>query len=286
MLTRIAPTPSGYLHLGNAVNFVLTWLAARQRDGRVLLRIDDLDADRKRPEYVADVFHALDFLQLDIDLGPSSPDDFERTWSQRHRLDSYAGTLTQLRESGTVYACGLSRKQVLAHGGTYPAWGRSQGLSLDEPGVAWRFRAVGNGEQDFVVRRRDGLPAYPIASLTDDHDFGVTHLIRGDDLRESTVRQGQLAQVLGWTDFLNVPIWHHPLLLNADGQKLAKSAGDGNVGPASVRAMRERGDGPRVIYEQVARLLNVPAEAARTLGELRRAASPLGTLFTAVSSVK
>lgn len=293
MLTRIAPTPSGYLHLGNAVNFVLTWLAARQRGGRVLLRIDDLDADRKRPEYVADVFETLDWLGLDYDLGPTGPDDFETNWSQRHRQNRYEATLAELVGRGAVYACGLSRKQLAAYGGAYPAAGREQNLSLDTPDAAWRFRIDESGQdgpvRDVVVRRRDGLPAYQIASLTDDVDFGVTHLVRGQDLIESTYLQRRLAEQLNWSTFLDAQVWHHPLLTQ-NGQKLAKSAGSGATGPASVRAMRAAGEGPGRVFGVVSLLLgeplNVSSNAPHSLAHLL-ARKPLpDALFAAIKTVK
>lgn len=285
MLFRIAPTPSGYLHLGNAVNFVLTWLTARQRGAQLLLRIDDLDADRKRPEYVDDIFRTLDFLGLDYDLGPASPNDFEANWSQRHRLARYIDTLDQLRASGTLYACGISRRALQAHGVTYPTEGRAQQRSLDELDIAWRFRAEGDGSADFVVRRRDGLPAYQIASLTDDHDFDVTYLIRGQDLLESTDRQRQLASALGLSDFLNAQVWHHPVLLDENGNKLSKSAGDGGVASTSIRALREQRIGPGLVYGQVARLLNAPPEAAHRLTDLLTWGVS-ANLFSPVESVK
>ncbi|MBO0947062.1 glutamate--tRNA ligase family protein [Fibrella forsythiae] len=285
MLFRIAPTPSGYLHLGNAVNFVLTWLAARQRGAEILLRIDDLDADRKRPEYVDDIFRSIDFLGIDYDVGPASPADFAANWSQRCRLDYYSDTLNRLRDAGTLYACGLSRRALQAYGPTYPAEGRQQQLALDTPNVAWRFRADGNGEADFVVRRRDGLPAYQLASLTDDQYFGVTYLIRGQDLIESTDRQRQLAVALGWTDFLQARVWHHPLLLSSEGKKLSKSAGDGFIAETSIRAMRERSNVPEMVYRQVARLLKAPAEAEHSLKELLLWGIP-DNLFRSVQTVK
>ena len=124
MLFRLAPTPSGYLHLGNAVNFVLTWLAARQRGAQLLLRIDDSDTARKRPEYVDDIFRAIDLLGLDYDLGPISSSDFEANWSQRHRYDQYVSTLNSLREAGALYACGLSRRELQHYSPAYPTAGR------------------------------------------------------------------------------------------------------------------------------------------------------------------
>ncbi|MBO0929499.1 glutamate--tRNA ligase family protein [Fibrella aquatilis] len=269
MLFRLAPTPSGFLHIGNAVNFVLTWLAARQLGGQLLLRIDDLDTTRKRPDYVADIFQTIHWLGLDCDLGPTDPDDLEQRWSQWLRLEQYAATLTQLREANALYTCTLSRQEWLAleASGNWQQLDR-QAAAFAQPDQAWRFRALGSGHADFVVRRRDGLPAYQIASLTDDHLYGVTHIIRGQDLDESTDRQAQLAEALGWTDFLDTSVWHHPLLLDQADQKISKSAGHGHNGPTSVRVMREAGEPPTRIYEAVASLLQLPAGVGATLPDL------------------
>ena len=285
MLFRLAPTPSGYLHLGNAVNFVLTWLAARQRGAKLLLRIDDLDAARKRPEYVNDIFRTLDFLGLDYDLGPISVHDFEANWSQRHRLDRYVDTLDKLRAAGVLYPSALSRREVLVYGATYRADSLVQSLSLDTADVAWRFRAKGGSTGDFVVLRRDGLPAYQIASLTDDHDLAVTHLVRGQDLFESTDRQRQLALVLGWADFLDAQVWHHPVLLDKEGNKLSKSAGHGAISQTPARSMCKQGCVPTVVYKQVARFLNAPSEVAHSLNDLL-AWGVADNLFTAIHTVK
>jgi glutamyl/glutaminyl-tRNA synthetase len=269
MLFRLAPTPSGFLHIGNAVNFVLIWLAARQLGGQLLLRIDDLDTTRKRPDYVADIFGTLDWLGLDYDIGPIGPDDLEKQWSQWLRLDQYAETLTKVREANALYTCALSRQQwhELEVETNWSALNRDSGL-FGESDLAWRFRIPGNGSADFVVRRRDGLPSYQIASLTDDVFYGVTHIVRGQDLAESTTRQAQLARALGWANFEQTAVWHHPLLLDNAGQKVSKSAGHGHNGPTSVRVMRESGEPPTRIFEAVASLLQLPPEIDVTLPQL------------------
>lgn len=97
-MTRMAPTPSGFLHLGNMYNFILNWLWARANNGKVLLRIDDADTERKRKEYLDDIFRVLEKTGLDWDLGPTGPDDFERNWTQAQRNDIYASLLATLRE--------------------------------------------------------------------------------------------------------------------------------------------------------------------------------------------
>lgn len=251
---RYAPTPSGYLHAGNALNFLLNYLVARARGGRILLRIDDLDADRKRPEYVQDIFDSLHWLGLDWDEGPRDPADFEARWSQHHRLHLYEKALDQLRQTGLLFACRKSRRELAPYEGRYPVEFRDQGLSLDDPDVAWRIRTPGDVElSDFVVRRRDGVPAYQLASLVDDRHFCITHLIRGEDLRPSTMAQLYLARCLEWEVFLSTPVLHHPLLLDAGGEKLSKSAG-----AASLRAARERGKTPASIFALAAPWLEAP----------------------------
>ena len=119
MKSRFAPTPSGYLHIGNGFNFVLTWLHARTRGGNILLRIDDLDKGRVRPEYVEDVFRTLDWLGLDWDEGPFGPSDLERKWSQHLRLDRYRSAIDELAFREIAFACALSRVQIIQSGG-YP----------------------------------------------------------------------------------------------------------------------------------------------------------------------
>ena len=236
-MLRMAPTPSGFLHRGNLLNFYLNWHAARSKGARLLLRIDDLDADRKRPEYVAGIFETLHHAGFDWDIGPGTGmtdtarcvADFEACWSQHHRIDLYNELLARLRDTGLLFACRKSRKDIAAAGGVYPPDFREQGLSLDNPDVAWRIRTAGLDPtmQDFVVRRRDGIPAYQVASVADDLHFGVTHIIRGEDLEPSTRAQIWLAGLLGETAFGEIRFLHHPLLRNERGEKLSKSAGDG-----------------------------------------------------------
>lgn len=265
--TRLAPTPSGYLHLGNALNFVLTALVARTASdgGHLLLRIDDLDADRKRPEYVADVFETLDWLGIEWDEGPSGPDDFEARWSQKHRLPLYFNALEKLRTAGLLFACAKSRRDLAPFEGRYPAEFRQQGLSLDAPDVAWRVQTPDDFPlPDFVVRRRDEVPAYQVASLCDDRHFEITHLVRGADLRDSTLAQRWLAAQVGWNDFLNVPVWHHDLLTDpATGDKLSKSAG-----AASLRAWREAGRDSAAVFQLAAQQLQLADREIRNLNDL------------------
>lgn len=275
---RLAPTPSGFLHAGNALNFIFNYLIARCQGGRLVLRIDDLDAERKRDIYVQDIFETLDWLGLDYDEGPGlgarssggehwsvqTVSDFEQNWSQFRRLPLYIKMLNDLREKGLLYACGKSRREISAFQGVYPIAFRDQGRSLDEPDVNWRIRTPdGFPLPDFVVRRRDGIPSYQIASLADDLHFGITHIIRGADLAPSTAAQRFLAQCLDLKDFAKIQFLHHPLLMDETGEKLSKSAGSG-----SLRAIRDRGGKPQMLFAMAARMLGLPEKGYGNLGDL------------------
>lgn len=285
---RFAPTPSGYLHPGNALNFTLNWLVARHCGGNILLRIDDLDAERKRPEYVQDVFESLVWLGLDWDEGPgiydlqyatyvqehtniglrvsAACDDFEKNWSQHRRLPLYFSVLEKLRDTGLLFACRKSRRDLAPFAGMYPAEFRDQNLDLDDPDVAWRIQTPpGFPMPDFIVRRRDGLPAYQVASFADDIHFGMSHVIRGEDLEASTQAQRFLAECLGEKVFFSIQFLHHPLLTNEMGEKLSKSAG-----ASSLRAMREQGEGPREVFRKTAALLGYAANEIDTADDLLR----------------
>lgn len=222
---RLAPTPSGYLHAGNIYNFQRNVDIARSHpDGKILLRIDDMDAARTRPEYIVNIFETLDNLGIVPDEGPKSLLDFEENWSQRLRMHLYVDALERLRAGGHLFACGLSRAELAPFGNSYPVKLRHQGLSLDDPGVNWRIKTPeGFVLPDFVVRRRGGLPAYQLASVVDDLYFDITHIVRGADLLSSTLAQKYLAQCLGAPEFQEIVILHHPLLLDEHGQKLSKS---------------------------------------------------------------
>jgi glutamyl/glutaminyl-tRNA synthetase len=243
MITRLAPTPSGFLHTGNIYNFLLNWLWARASGGQVLLRIDDADAARKRPEYLEDIFRVLDWLGLDWDMGPTGPEDFEKHWTQAKRVDLYTNLLDELMGKQLVFACSCSRKQ-LGSDGPYPGHCLSKQLPLDTPDVAWRIRmgsetgvsfvdkAMGHVNINltdttgcFVVRKKDGMAAYQLASLADDRHFGVTHIVRGQDLLPSTAMQLYLDGLLDRPYLQHCGFWHHPLLTGHEGDKLSKSAG-------------------------------------------------------------
>lgn len=255
--TRIAPTPSGYLHLGNALSFLVTAALAQKTGAGILLRIDDLDQQRARPEYVQDIFDTLRFLEISWDEGPRHREEYETRYGQVHRLALYHKALNQLREEGHLFACTCSRTEVLRQSpdGTYPGTCCDKGIPLDTPSVSWRLHT--SAEQTvqvkhldgsattaslpkdmhyFVVRKKDGMPAYQLTSVVDDLHYGVDLIVRGADLWPSTLAQLCLASLLREPRFGEASFCHHPLLTDANGVKLSKSAG-----AESIRHLRERG---------------------------------------------
>lgn len=275
--TRLAPTPSGLLHPGNGLSFIMTWAVARAKNGHVVLRIDDLDKVRTRKPYVEDVFRTLEWLDLDYDEGPGGVDHFFSHWSQHTRLDYYQHFLQQLRQQGQLFACTCSRKQIqaLSPDGSYPGTCLTRELGFNAPQTAWRILPPEPGQSvevnkwregqqtatlqeidAFVVRQKNGFPAYQLASLADDEHFRINFIVRGADLWTSTLSQLYLAGLLGAARFQNAVFWHHELLKGADGEKLSKSKGAG-----SLHAWREAGESPTVLFQKASAMLGLDERA-------------------------
>jgi glutamyl/glutaminyl-tRNA synthetase len=279
-VSRIAPTPSGFLHIGNAANFLLTWLAVRLRGGRLLLRIDDLDRDRCRPEYVDDVFTSLEWLGIEPDSGPSGPADFYAHYSQTMRYDEYRNAMERMQQHGAhLFACDCSRKR-LAGERLYPGTCRDAGRELAAMQTAMRIAVPDNtvvtvGREpvaldrtmgDFVLWRRDDIPAYQLVSVIEDKRSGVNLIVRGRDLFESSAAQLFLAPFLGAETFANATFLHHDLIRRPDGGKFSKSDLD-----LSLFQMR-RGMGEQrarfAVFEAVLGLLGLPPKPVETPQEL------------------
>lgn len=271
--TRLAPTPSGFLHEGNALSFICTWAVARAVGGKVWLRIDDMDAARCRPEYLDDIFYSLDWLGLDYDEGPADVTDFLRNHSQQLRLADYHAALDRLRLAGHLYACTCSRAEIrrLTDDSRYPGRCRARALPLDAPRTAWRVHVPADTEVsfqdwmrgtrrvnvagylgDFVVRQKNGGPAYQLTSLIDDLNFGINFIVRGEDLLPSSGAQLFLAQLLGETAFAHTVFWHHRLVKDDDGEKLSKSKG-----ATAIREWRDSGRSPQPLYQTAADWLQI-----------------------------
>ena len=248
--TRLAPTPSGYLHLGNVLSFAVTAAIAQTEGAKILLRIDDLDRGRASENYLQDIFDTLNFLELPYGNGPHSLSEFEREWSQVTRLPIYNEVIDQLIKRQLVFACTCSRAETaqLTVDSAYPGTCLHKNLPLDMPGAALRLitsddeplsmrqwqgitltESLPKNMHNFIIRKKDGFPSYQLTSLTDDMHFGVNLIVRGTDLWPSTLAQLYLAKALDYTGFNETQFYHHLLLKDMDGKKLSKSAGATSV---------------------------------------------------------
>ncbi len=241
VVTRFAPSPTGYLHIGGARTALFNWLYARGRNGRFLLRIEDTDRARSTPEATAAILKGLEWLGLDWDDEPVS--QFEGR--ARH-----AEVARAMLANGTAYKCFSTAEEIAAFRDAAKAEGRSTlflspwrdadpATHPDAPFVI-RLRAPRDGQtvvrdavqgdvtfgndqlDDMILLRSDGTPTYMHAVVVDDHDMGVTHVIRGDDHLTNAARQIQIYQAMGW----DVPVFAHiPLIHGEDGKKLSKRHG-------------------------------------------------------------
>lgn len=238
-VTRIAPTPSGYLHLGNAVNFTIIAMLAERWGAETVLRIDDMDSSRSRPEYVDDIFATLEWLEIPWDRGPRTRADFEQGYTMAARTQHYRDQLELLGSSGLeVFACACSRADLATTGDLRCAGDcRTARLALIPERTALRLRipegttvemggslidlAASHG--DVVLWRRDDLPAYHLVSVIEDRDLGVTDIVRGADLLESSALHAWLAPHLGAGSVAQAHFVHHALITDDSGAKLSKS---------------------------------------------------------------
>jgi glutamyl-Q tRNA(Asp) synthetase len=270
VVTRFAPSPTGHLHLGHALSALTGWRAARAAGGRFLLRIEDIDAGRCRPDYEAAIFEDLAWLGL----------DWERpVRRQSEHLADYAGALERVREMGVLYPCFCTRREIAAeiaaagrapHGADGPVYpgtcrslspagrrariaaGDAYGLRLDAGRahdlvgpLSWQEQgqgAVAVEPQllgDVVLARKDAPASYHLAVTLDDHVQGVTLVTRGRDLFSATHVHRLLQALLG----LAAPVYHHHVLLtNAAGERLAK-----RDAAASLRSLRAAGATPAAV---------------------------------------
>ncbi|NDJ58865.1 tRNA glutamyl-Q(34) synthetase GluQRS [Enterobacteriaceae bacterium 4M9] len=249
---RFAPSPSGELHFGSLIAALGSWLQARSREGRWLVRIEDIDPPREVPGAASTILRQLEHYGLHWDA--------DVLW-QSSRHDAYREALAWLHAQGRSYYCDCTRKRIQAQGGFYDGHCRERHLSAEHTATRLRqtqpvltFHDVLRGEihadpalarEDFIIHRRDGLFAYNLAVVVDDHFQGVTEIVRGADLIEPTVRQITLYHAFGWQapDYV-----HLPLALNEQGCKLSKQ----NHAPALPT-----GD-PRPLLVEALRFLNQP----------------------------
>ncbi len=263
LIGRLAPSPTGAQHIGNARTFLLAWLSIRSRGGRLILRMEDIDSPRVKAGAERQVLLDLQWLGLDWDEGPdvSGP---HAPYVQSQRLTFYHDALARLRAAERVYPCTCTRTDVIAAASAphaaqetprYPgtcSWRISQAAeSLGNQMFSWRFRTSNAPRKfqdrfagpicrdlrqelgDFVVARADRSPAYQLAVVIDDHLMGITEVVRGDDLLPSASRQLDLYDFFEWQppEFVHVP-----LVVGADGRRLAKRHGDTRL--ATLQAQR------------------------------------------------
>ena len=264
--TRFAPAPTGHLHIGHVVNALYVWETARREGGRVLLRIEDHDRQRSRPEYEASILEDLAWLGFTSD-GPLVRQSERGSW--------YDAALDRLRAQGLVYACECTRREISAATPSgpelrYPGTCATKQLP-DAPGRALRIRLAPSVERfddllqgpqaqtpsdqcgDLVARDRNGFWTYQFAVTVDDMEQGVTLVVRGMDLLASTGRQIQLARLLGRRE--PPRFMHHPLVMKSPDQKVSKSDGD-----TGIREMRAAGMTPSDVVS-LARHLSTPNSA-------------------------
>ncbi|HYG57898.1 MAG TPA: tRNA glutamyl-Q(34) synthetase GluQRS [Symbiobacteriaceae bacterium] len=275
---RFAPTPSGQMHIGNARTALLAWLQARQAGGALVLRMEDIDKPRSRPDLARQILSDLRWMGLDWDEGPDVGGP-HGSYVQSEREELYAAALEQLRAGGWVYPCYCSRAELQAiasaphglasEGPAYPglcrtltpgqraeraARGKTPSLRFampDQPcafddGIAGPQRFGPGAGGDFVVRRADGIIGYQLAVVVDDAAMRISDVLRGWDLLDSTPRQIWLYQALG----LPAPRFAHaPLLLGPDGQRLSKRHGS-----VTVAGLREAGTSPERLVGHLAHL--------------------------------
>ncbi|MCQ3807155.1 MAG: glutamate--tRNA ligase [Acidimicrobiaceae bacterium] len=231
---RFAPAPTGYLHVGSARSALFNWLFARRHGGAFVLRVEDTDESKKSQEFVDAIVEPLRWLGLDWDEGP---------YFQSQRKHLYEAAIQKLVDGGRAYYCDLSAadsQRLAAEAGLregYHGWSRDRDVA-DGDGVVVRFRVPDEGSTviedlirgrvevahdtiaDFVIRRGDGSPVFFLANAVDDHDMGISHVIRGEDLLNTTPKVKLLWEALGYGP---TPAYAHlPLLVNERRQKLAK----------------------------------------------------------------
>ncbi|MDN3689163.1 glutamate--tRNA ligase family protein [Cyclobacterium jeungdonense] len=270
--TRLAPTPSGFLHLGNVISFLITVSLAKKHQAKILLRIDDLDQKRTRVEYIQDIFDTLDLLEIPYDEGPRSVSDLQQNYSQIHRLPHYKQLLEELALNQLVFACNCSRKKIReSHPkGRYTGQCLTKNVPLSEQGVSWRLKTVVGSSPSmnrypnsrqvcqipdsmnfFIVKKKDGDPAYQLTSVADDHYFGVDFIVRGQDLWDSSCAQLHLSSLMPYNPLAKTTFFHHPLLMEGM-RKLSKSEG-----ALAIRTMRKSGMKKEAILTKAASFLGI-----------------------------
>ena len=276
---RLAPSPTGYLHLGHARTFWIAFQRARTAGGKLVFRNEDLDYARCKPEFVAAMYEDLRWLGVEWDEGPDVCGPFA-PYSQSQRRSIYLDSWRRLRDAGVIFPCSCSRKDLeralqAPHEDDdephYPGTCRSriaEARSFSSPaGISWRFRGpdgekigfddlycgrqafiAGKDFSDFLVWRRDDIPAYQLAVVADDEAMEITEVVRGADLLKSTARQLLLIRALGYRE---PKYFHCPLLRDENNRRLAKRHDS-----LSLRMLRSQGVDPAELRRRFAEELD------------------------------
>jgi len=263
VITRFPPSPTGHLHFGGARTALFNWLFARHNQGKFILRFEDTDRERSKPEYVKSIIEALKWLGLDWDEGP---------YFQSKRLEIYQKYAQKLFEEGKAYYCECSKeilekkKKKMLEKGLKPRYdgtcreknlgpGEGRALRIKAPEIGeivfedlLRGKIIFPGEEidDFIIMRSDGTPTYHFAVVIDDISMGVTHVIRGDDHISNTPKQLIIYKALS----VEPPEFAHiPMVLGSDGARLSK-----RHGAKSILEYRDAGFLPKALLNYLARL--------------------------------
>ncbi|MGE4611672.1 MAG: glutamate--tRNA ligase [Paracoccaceae bacterium] len=265
VVTRFAPSPTGYLHIGGARTALFNWLFARNQGGKFLLRIEDTDRKRYAPEAVDAILDGMRWLDLDWDDEPIS---------QFSRVDRHAEVALEMLAKGAAYRCYSTKEEIDAFRNEARAakrpplfrspWRDADLVTAPDAPFVVRLKAPRQGKvtiedqvqgsvtwksetlDDMILLRSDGTPTYMLAVVVDDHDMGVTHVIRGDDHLTNAARQSLIYTAMGW----DLPIYAHiPLIHGPDGAKLSK-----RHGALGVEAYRDMGYLPEAMRNYLARL--------------------------------
>lgn len=279
---RIAPSPTGHLHLGHARTFWTAYQRSVNASGTLILRNDDLDQQRSRPHYVSAMIEDLHWLGIRWSEGPAWPDAIEQgsfgPYAQSARGHLYRTAFEHLKHTGAVYPCICSRKDLHRASAAphaedddeplYPGTCRSRSTNGDEP-RSWRFKVpdgevidfidqnfgpqrfiAGEDFGDFLVMRRDGVPSYQLACVVDDAHMQITEVVRGADLLKSTARQILLQRALGYA----TPTYFHcDLMRDENGERLAK-----RHDALSLRALRQQARTPQDVIAMFAAINETP----------------------------
>jgi len=272
-LTRLAPTPSGFLHLGNIYSFLITKVLAEKHGAKILLRIDDLDQERVKKKYTQDIFDSLDFMGLSYDLGPKNLKDFEQNYSCLKRIDLYQKHIEKLIKIKAIFACDCSRNKIekMHPKGFYTGFCKKRNLPLNTSGLTLRINTPVNQKikfktlegiqeneipgilRDFVIRKKDGIPAYQLQSISDDIHYGVDLIVRGNDLFGSSLAQTFLASQLDKNEANQITVHHHELIFGKKNQKLSKTTGD-----TSIQFLRKSGMKREGVFELLGKMAGFP----------------------------